>query len=131
MIHFFRVCFTMKAAAVGAQTVRRGVAVAGEETACWRGLTGLLFFRLPGWAGIRGPVVLLRTCASCRRRLDRRRLHLLRVLVVLLPEFGGRLIRAFDRIEPETQPRQLGERAKEFETLCIGWKDQALQRRHV
>jgi hypothetical protein len=36
----------MGAAAAGAQTERPGVAVAGEETACRRGLTGLLIVRL-------------------------------------------------------------------------------------
>jgi hypothetical protein len=38
----------MKAAAVGAQTERRGVAVAGEETACRRGLTGQFCFATSG-----------------------------------------------------------------------------------
>src|SRR5262245_9675733 len=46
MIHLLSgaVCVTIKAAAVGAQTGRRGFAVAGEETACRRGLTGQCCF---------------------------------------------------------------------------------------
>src|SRR5438034_7285167 len=65
------------------------------------------------------PVVLLSNCASCRRRHDRRS-SLSGVGVVLLPEFSGRPVRTLrNRIELETEPRQLGERAKEFETLGI------------
>src|SRR5215207_9437338 len=41
------VCVTMKAAAVGAQTERRGVAVAGEVVAWRQGLTGRFVFQTP------------------------------------------------------------------------------------